>query len=164
MSRRKTETKPSDSPEKQSKASRNPLRRGTSSKNMQQIPSPNASINDLQTLSPDRLNTPVRPKSSQSRPSHSSQPPPGSQSSQADEDATESSLTKHSLINGNDERHDRRQDPKARPPSTIKEEVWHWIHHVNSYAEYITEGKRFGGLQPSTFSDRRYIPRSTRSH
>ena len=50
ISRRKQDPNPPPrmpSPEKRSKSSRNPLKRGPSSRNMQQIPSPNASTSEL---------------------------------------------------------------------------------------------------------------------
>lgn len=57
MSRRRLTPKPSDSassPEKRSRPNLNPLRRGTGSRNMRAIPSPEASVVNLNPSSPRR--------------------------------------------------------------------------------------------------------------
>lgn len=62
MGRRKQDPNPPPqlpSPDKRSKSSKNPLRRGPSSRNMQQIPSPNASTTEL-PLSTPREEAPVQ--------------------------------------------------------------------------------------------------------
>lgn len=65
MSRRRLTPKPSDSapsPEKRSRPNLNPLRRGTGSRNMQAIPSPEASVLNLNPSSPRREPTSPLPR------------------------------------------------------------------------------------------------------
>jgi hypothetical protein len=125
MGRRKQDSKSEErapSPEKRPRQSRNPLRRGPSSKNMQQIPSPEASTTELPT-SPARQDTPVEREPTQNQ---STQPSLDQQRSEfyANGDMIEpippagSSLTNGALVGQNSS-----ADPKARPPYTIPEEV-----------------------------------------
>lgn len=78
MSRRRLTPKPSSdsapSPEKRSRANLNPLRRGTGSRNMQAIPSPEASVVNLNPSSPHREPASPLPRASTTR--ETSQPPP----------------------------------------------------------------------------------------
>ncbi|KAL8713629.1 MAG: hypothetical protein Q9225_006740 [Loekoesia sp. 1 TL-2023] len=77
MSRRKDGKKPSDrapSPEKRSRPHLNPLRRGTSSKNMQTIPSPDEEAMPLPKFSPQR--EPATPQPNRSQTAAASQSPP----------------------------------------------------------------------------------------
>lgn len=70
MSRRRLTPKPSDSapsPEKRSRPNLNPLRRGTGSRNMQAIPSPEASVLNLNPSSPRREPTSPLPRASTTR-------------------------------------------------------------------------------------------------
>lgn len=79
MSRRRLTPKPSDSessPEKRSRPNLNPLRRGTGSRNMQAIPSPEASVVNLNPSSPRRELTPPIPRSSTTRESSQASQPP----------------------------------------------------------------------------------------
>lgn len=74
MGRRRQNSKSTDpppTPEKRSRGNLNPLRRGTSSKNMQTIPSPEASTVNLPSPSPRR--EPALPPSSVSKPLEISQ-------------------------------------------------------------------------------------------
>lgn len=74
MGRRRQNSKSADpppTPEKSSRGTFNPLRRGTSSKNMQTIPSPEASIVNLPSSSPRR--EPALPPPSVSKPPETSQ-------------------------------------------------------------------------------------------
>ncbi|MCJ1461765.1 hypothetical protein MMC07_000364 [Pseudocyphellaria aurata] len=74
MGRRRQNSKSADrppSPEKRSRGNLNPLRRGTSSKNMQTIPSPEASVVNLPSSLPRR--EPASPPPSVSKPLDSSQ-------------------------------------------------------------------------------------------
>jgi len=125
MGRRKQDPKSVErtpSPEKRSRPSRNPLRRG-SSKNMQQIPSPNASMTELPTTSP-RRQPPVERLSQ----SQSSQPSMEQRRSDSEliGDTIESAPPPDSLLTNGIQ---TTQVPtaqhvsKARPPSTIPEEV-----------------------------------------
>ena len=77
MSRRRLTPKPSDSassPEKRSRPNLNPLRRGTGSRNMQAIPSPEASVVNLNPSSPRR--EPASPLPRASTTGETSQAPP----------------------------------------------------------------------------------------
>ena len=70
ISRRKQDTNPPPpmpSPDKRSKSSRNPLKRGPSSRNMQQIPSPNASTSELPLSLPRQETLPKTTVSDQQR-------------------------------------------------------------------------------------------------
>lgn len=70
MSRRRLTPKPSDSassPEKRSRPNLNPLRRGTGSRNMQAIPSPEASVVNLNPSSPRREPASPLPRASTTR-------------------------------------------------------------------------------------------------
>lgn len=70
MSRRRQTPKPSDvapSPEKRSRPNLNPLRRGTGSRNMQAIPSPEASVVNLNPSSPRRDPVSSLPRASTTR-------------------------------------------------------------------------------------------------
>lgn len=76
MSRRRQTPKPSDnapSPEKRSRPNLNPLKRGTGSRNMQAIPSPEASVVNLNPSSPRREPASPLPRASTTR--ESSQTP-----------------------------------------------------------------------------------------
>ena len=125
MGRRKTDPKSNErtpSPEKRSRPSRNPLRRG-SSKNMQQIPSPNASMTELPTSSPRRRTPVERPSQSQSsQPSMEQQRSESELNGETKEPAppTDSLLTNGTqAAQGSAVQH----VGKTRPPSTIPEEV-----------------------------------------
>lgn len=70
MSRRRQIPKPPDgalSPEKRSRPNLNPLRRGTGSRNMQAIPSPQASVVNLNPTSPRREPASPLPRASTTR-------------------------------------------------------------------------------------------------
>lgn len=70
MSRRRQTPKPSDSassPEKRSRPNLNPLRRGTGSRNMQAIPSPEASVVNLNPSSSRRETASPLPRASTTR-------------------------------------------------------------------------------------------------
>lgn len=70
MGRRRQNPKPSDgapSPEKRSRSNLNPLRRGTGSRNMQAIPSPEASVVNLNPSSPRREPASPLPRASTTR-------------------------------------------------------------------------------------------------
>lgn len=76
MGRRRQNSKSTDlppTPEKRSRGNLNPLRRGTSSKNMQTIPSPGASVVNLPSPSPRQEN--VSPPPNVSKPPETSQSP-----------------------------------------------------------------------------------------
>ena len=127
MSRRKADPSPIErtpSPEKRSRPSRNPLRRG-SSRNMQQIPSPNASTTELPT-SPPRQQVPVTRDSFQSQPSQSTFPPTDQRRAEPDVngDIIEPVASREpSLTNGNYADPRITAEPKPRPLSTMPEEV-----------------------------------------
>ena len=70
ISRRKQDTNPPPrmpSPDKRSKSSKNPLKRGHSSRNMQQIPSPNASTSELPLSMPQQESSQIPNASNQQR-------------------------------------------------------------------------------------------------
>ena len=127
MSRRK-DTKAEErtpSPEKRSRTSRNPLRRGPSSRNMQQIPSPDASTTELPT-SPARQQTPIERRMSQSQASQRSQPSTEQRPSELDEygNIIESAPMNGSVLtNGTQASQGMAAEQRLRPPSTILEEV-----------------------------------------
>jgi len=132
MGRRKTNPKSNErtpSPEKRSRPSRNPLRRG-SSKNMQQIPSPDASMTELPTSSPRRQTPVERPYQSQS-----SQPSMEQRRSESElnGDTIESAPPMDSsLTNGIQaaQTSTTQHVGKTRPPSTIPEEVCLLLEYV----------------------------------
>lgn len=134
MGRRKQDPKSVErtpSPEKRSRPSRNPLRRG-SLKNMQQIPSPNASMTELPTTSP-RRQPPVErplPQSQSSQPSMEQR----RSDSELNGDTTESAPPPDSsLTNGTQPTHvpTAQHVSRARPPSTIPEEVCYPVKVVS---------------------------------
>ena len=129
ISRRKTEakgTEPLPSPDKRSKPGRNPLRRGPSTKNMQQLPSPSASTTDLPA-------TPEQGQTSEERGIVKSQ------NSQSNSSAVEEKVANRiqrgdgkeravadeplSLSNGASINSEAIQAYRPRPSSTIAEEV-----------------------------------------
>ena len=127
MSRRKVETSSTErtpSPEKRSRPSRNPLRRG-SSRNMQQIPSPDASTTELPS-SPPRQRTPLIHDSVRSQPPQSTLPPIDQRRAEPDVngDVIEPVIPREpSLTNGNNTAPKSISEPKNRPLSTMPEEV-----------------------------------------
>ncbi|MCJ1398211.1 hypothetical protein MMC11_001408 [Xylographa trunciseda] len=127
MSRRKADPSSIErtpSPEKRSRPSRNPLRRG-SSRNMQQIPSPDASTTELPT-SPPRQQTPVARDFSENQPPQPISSPIYQRRAGPDVNGDfiepvaprESSLT-----NGNYATSRSMTEPKPRPLSTMPEEA-----------------------------------------
>lgn len=128
MSRRKADPKAveqSPSPEKRSKPSRNPLRRGPSSRNMQQIPSPDASTTELPT-SPSRQQTPSKHEAIQGTPVQADSSPLEQRRLEPDvngdiiKPAAPRDLP---LTNGNHAGPRTIAEPKSRPLSTMPEEV-----------------------------------------
>ena len=127
MSRRKVDPNSIErtpSPEKRSRSSRNPLRRG-SSRNMQQIPSPDASTTELPT-------SPPRQQASVTHDIYPSQPPQPTLSPidqrRAEPDVNGDIIEpvaqrESSLTNGNHTNPRLITEPKVRPLSTMPEEV-----------------------------------------
>jgi hypothetical protein len=121
MSRRNKEpsTKPEKPvPEKRAKASRNPLRRNSMiQQNMQQIPSPNASMTELADTSsghqPSHEQQPSLSRTASADHSQSNKLSNGDNASTEAESSTNGTAVLSPLI------HERR----TRPPSTILEEV-----------------------------------------
>lgn len=128
--RRKTEPKLElmPSPEKRSKPSRNPLKRGSSSRNMQELSSANASTNDL-AITPSRQSVTAEGDSSRNpQILQPSQAPAEKRHAQIDTHGNDTDfertqlpgLTNGAASNSNDQEDSLR---RARPPSTIAEEV-----------------------------------------
>ncbi|MCJ1380945.1 hypothetical protein MMC17_004054 [Xylographa soralifera] len=127
MSRRKVDPSSIErtpSPEKRSRSSRNPLRRG-SSRNMQQIPSPDASTTELPT-SPPRQQTPMTHDSFRSQPPQPTLSPIDQRRAEPDVngDIIEPVAPRDpSLTNGNHTTPRPMTEPKNRPLSTMPEEA-----------------------------------------
>ncbi|MCJ1479761.1 hypothetical protein MMC13_008447 [Lambiella insularis] len=129
MARRKTDPKPAEqspSPEKRTRPSRNPLRRGPSSRNMQQIPSPDASTTELPT-SPSRQQSSAAREAAQSTPSHADLLPlkPHRPEPDINGDIIEPAAVPRDtpLTNGDHAGPKPSAEPKPRPLSTMPEEA-----------------------------------------
>ncbi|MCJ1388852.1 hypothetical protein MMC18_001702 [Xylographa bjoerkii] len=127
MSRRKADPSSIErtpSPEKRSRPSRNPLRRG-SSRNMQQIPSPDASTTELPT-SPPREQMPMTRDAFQSQSPQPTLSPTDQRRAEPDVngDIIEPAAPRESsLTNGNHATPRSTTEPKPRPLSTMPEEA-----------------------------------------
>ena len=159
MSRRKTDPKPppvAPSPEKKSRR-RNPLRRGSSSRNsMYQLESPGASMTELADTSSSRQ-TPA-PGSLHDR-SVSGQPGSIETNGIAQEEPSESNPTMRNGAPPQGETYER----KPRPPSTIHEEVRHTRECNVNFEAYKSIGRAPSDYHEHVFGSRRHHPRATRS-
>ena len=110
-------------PERRPKTSRNPLRRHSTARDMQAIPSPNASMTELADTSSGQ--PPRTPDVSESHPlsrSVSADPQPAQTAVNGDI-AQRSSNEQSAMTNGTAAPGTAIEDRKTRPPSTIFEEV-----------------------------------------
>ena len=119
MSRRK-ESKQAESlpsPQKRGKPSRNPLRRGSSARDMHQIPSPNASMTELADTSARQA--PPSRSGNISRTTSTEQP---RALEETNGERVSAGASQEPLMNGSQVNPEPVPEKRARPPSTIAEE------------------------------------------